>query len=103
MIFDVGGEKFQCYRKKILKYPNTRLGKLVSLENIEEILQLCDEFIPGNIPEYFFDRNPENFPSVLEMYRSGQFHIPAAAKCELIDAIKKRCHDYNISQLVSWS
>ena len=86
MILDVGGERFKCYRKNILKYPNTRLGKLVSLENIEEILQLCDEFIPGNLPEYFFDRNPENFPSVLEMYRSGKFHIPAAAKCKLVDS-----------------
>ena len=67
----------------------------MSLENTEEILQLCDEFIPGNLPEYFFDRNPENFPSVLEMYRSGKFHIPAAAKCKLVDSwlfspLKKR-------------
>ena len=83
MVFDVGGERFQCSRKNILKYPNTRLGKLVSSDNIEEILQLCDEYNPGHPPEYFFDRNPENFPSVLEMYRSGKFHIPDAAKCSL--------------------
>ena len=96
MVFDVGGEKFQCYRKNIFKYPKTRLGKLVISENIEEILQLCDEYIPGNPPEYFFDRNPENFPSVLEMYRSGKFHIPTAANCELSNTCKHNGdHDHS--------
>ena len=55
----------------------------MSTDNIEEILELCDEYIPGNPPEYFFDRNPENFASVLEMYRSGEFHIPDSARCKL--------------------
>ena len=32
--------------------------------------------ISGDPPEFFFDKNPENFASVLEMYRSGKFHIP---------------------------
>ena len=32
---------------------------MVSSRNIEEILQLCDEFIPGNPPEFFFDRNED--------------------------------------------
>ena len=38
---------------------------------VEKILQLCDEFLPGDPPEYFFDRNPVNFPTILNMYRSG--------------------------------
>ena len=25
------------------------------------LLALCDEFIPADPPEYFFDRNPDNF------------------------------------------
>ena len=76
VIIDVGGERFQANRDSFLKHPNTRLGKLMKSTCIEEILSLCEEFIPGNPPEYFFDKNPENFSSVLEMYRSGNFHIP---------------------------
>ena len=37
---------------------------------MEEILRYCEEFFPGEPPEYFFDRNPENFPAILDMYRS---------------------------------
>ena len=62
-------------------YPNTRLGKLVKAKKLEvnhnlvdtkrnsstyisntsfhvfqDILDLCDDFCPGEPPEYFFDR-----------------------------------------------
>ena len=47
-----------------------RLGKLMRAESIEEILYYCEEFFPGEPPEYFFDRNPDNFPQILDMYRS---------------------------------
>ena len=80
VIIDVGGERFQASRETFTKYPHTRLGKLTSSSNIEEILSLCEEFMPGNPPEYFFDRNPESFPAVLEMYRSGKFHIPDSGR-----------------------
>ena len=33
------------------------------------ILTFCDEFVPGDPPEYFFDKNPENFPAILELHR----------------------------------
>ena len=33
------------------------------------ILSLCDEFVPGDPAEYFFDKNPENFAAILEMHR----------------------------------
>mgnify|MGYP001213085528 CR=1 FL=1 len=45
------------------------LGPLIRAETIDKILSLCDEFTPGNTPEYFFDRNPDNFPAILNMYR----------------------------------
>ena len=38
-------------------------------QTVEKILLLCDEFLPGDPPEYFFDRNPVNFPTILNMYR----------------------------------
>ena len=52
----------------------SRLGKLVRAETIEKVLELCDEFTPGDPPEYFFDRNPDNFPAILNMYRTGSLH-----------------------------
>ena len=42
-------------------------------ESVEEILYYCEEFFPGEPPEYFFDRNPDNFPQILDMYRSVSF------------------------------
>ena len=50
-----------------------RLGKLMRASSIEEILHYCEEFFPGEPPEYFFDRNPDNFPQILDMYRSVSF------------------------------
>ena len=38
--------------------------------NDQRILELCDEFVPGDPPEYFFDKNPENFSAILELHRS---------------------------------
>ena len=37
---------------------------------VDKILELCEEFVPGDVPEYFFDKNPENFPAILDMYRA---------------------------------
>ena len=85
VIIDVGGERHQACRDSLTRYPQTRLGKLVNLSNIEEILSLCEEYVPGDPPEFFFDRNPESFAAVLEMYRSGKFHIPDNGKsCAMV-------------------
>ena len=51
-----------------------RLGRLMRAETVETILELCDEFTPGHPPVYFFDRNPDNFPAILNMYRTGSLH-----------------------------
>ena len=84
VILDVGGERFIAQRNALLKYPTTRLGKLMRSATISGesrnkvdstsfyslgILSLCDEFVPGDPPEYFFDKNPENFSAILEMHR----------------------------------
>ena len=47
VIIDVGGERFQADRNTFLKFPNTRLGRLMSCKTIEDILKICEEFIPG--------------------------------------------------------
>ena len=43
-------------------------------KNVRNILELCDEFTPGDPPLFFFDRNPDNFPAILNMYRTGKLH-----------------------------
>ena len=42
--------------------------------SVRTILELCDEFTPGENPEFFFDRNPDNFPAILNLYRTGRLH-----------------------------
>ena len=42
---------------------------VVTASLTQRILELCDEFVPGDPPEYFFDKNPENFHSILELHR----------------------------------
>ena len=59
----------------------------MSCTGVKEILKLCEEFIPGDPPEYFFDKNPENFASVLEMYRSEKFHIPDGGRGKIFTGL----------------
>ena len=81
VILDVGGEKFKIKRKILSKYPTTRLGKIMRTGSLETVLGLCDQVtIDTNIkssksPEFYFDKNPDNFNMILDMYRLGQFHI----------------------------
>ena len=65
------------------RHPTTRLGRLMMATTVEKILQLCDEFLPGDPPEFFFDRNPVNFPTILNMYRTDKFHMIEAG-CALV-------------------
>ena len=80
VIIDVGGERFQAQREIFLGFPSTRLGKLMNADSVADILKYCEEFIPGDPPEFFFDRNPETFPGVLDMYRTGNFHFPEGGR-----------------------
>jgi hypothetical protein len=65
-VIDVSAERYQAC-ESFSKYPHTRLGKLVNSSTIEVILSLCEEFAPGNPPEFVFDQNPKNFAAVLEI------------------------------------
>ena len=98
VIIDVGGERHQACQDSLTRYPQTRLGKLVNSSNIEEILSLCEEYVPGDPPEFFFDRNPESFAAVLEMYRSGKFHIPDNGKaCAMV--LRREFHYWGLEEL----
>ena len=46
-------------------------------DSLESLLELCDEvnLRPGSCAEFYFDKNPDNFNMILDMYRLGRFHI----------------------------
>ncbi|KAK3083727.1 hypothetical protein FSP39_002099 [Pinctada imbricata] len=63
---DVGGTLFVISKTSLEKYPDTLLGKLLpTSDNYDE-----------NTNTYFFDRNPEYFNHILDLYRTGSLHMP---------------------------
>ncbi len=65
LILDVGGRRHKVLESNFNIFPNTRLGKLVRARTEEDILNLCDGYLEGEVPEYFFDRNWHSFNSIL--------------------------------------
>uniref|UniRef100_A0A3P8WX16 Delayed-rectifier potassium channel regulatory subunit KCNS1 n=1 Tax=Cynoglossus semilaevis TaxID=244447 RepID=A0A3P8WX16_CYNSE len=71
---NVGGLKSSLCSSTLKKFPDTRLGKLLSCDSEEDILQVCDDYdVQRN--EFYFDRNPGLFPYVLHFYETGKLHI----------------------------
>ncbi|XP_060695318.1 potassium voltage-gated channel subfamily D member 2 [Hemiscyllium ocellatum] len=65
VILNVSGRRFQTWRSTLERYPDTLLG---SSEK--------DFFYNEEIREYFFDRDPDIFRSILNFYRTGKLHYP---------------------------
>uniref|UniRef100_A0A8C2WC47 A-type voltage-gated potassium channel KCND1 n=1 Tax=Cyclopterus lumpus TaxID=8103 RepID=A0A8C2WC47_CYCLU len=65
IILNVSGHRFQTWRTTLDRYPDTLLG---SSEK--------DFFYNEEIKEYFFDRDPDAFRSILNFYRTGKLHYP---------------------------
>ena len=62
---NVGGKHFATHRNTLQKFPATRLAKLDELDP-------SYEYTTG---EFFFDRSPKIFASILDWYRSGTLHF----------------------------
>ncbi|XP_036008125.1 potassium voltage-gated channel subfamily D member 3 isoform X2 [Fundulus heteroclitus] len=65
IILNVSGRRFQTWRTTLDRYPDTLLG---SSEK--------DFFYNEDTKEYFFDRDPDAFRSILNFYRTGKLHYP---------------------------
>ena len=62
---NISGTIFQVEPTTLLRFPDSRLGKLVSGEK------------PTDKKTYFFDQDATLFGHILRCYRSGEVHVPS--------------------------
>ena len=76
VVFVVGGETFKTFQSHFSKWPEGRLSQLINAVTKDEVLKLCDDFFVDNhgIKTYTFYRNPDNFNTILDIYRSEEVH-----------------------------
>ena len=83
VIINLSGKEFTTKWRNLARFPASRLGRICLASSPEEILQLCDGFLPGATPIIFFFRSHQHFPTILDVYRTGQMHVPDQA-CPLV-------------------
>ncbi|XP_043566777.1 potassium voltage-gated channel subfamily S member 2 isoform X1 [Chiloscyllium plagiosum] len=71
---NVGGLKRKLQSSTLSRFPNTRLGQLLTCDSEESILQICDDYDVSK-KEFYFDRHPGLFPYVLNFYQTGKLHM----------------------------
>ncbi|XP_067672523.1 potassium voltage-gated channel protein Shaw-like [Haliotis asinina] len=64
---NVSGKRFTIGKTILQRYPDTILGRLTTESHNYD--QTCDEF--------FFDRNPKMVLPLLDLYRTGELHLPS--------------------------
>lgn len=66
--------------RTLARFPRTRLGRLAQIHqstnsfSSNEHHHLYDDYNPST-DEYYFDRNPHTFLSILNYYRTGKLHL----------------------------
>ncbi|XP_046366378.1 potassium voltage-gated channel protein Shaw-like isoform X1 [Haliotis rufescens] len=63
----VGGLYFTTSAEVLSRFPETKLG---------QISPAC-QYYDGTADEYYFDRDPDVFSCILNMYRTSELHLPS--------------------------
>lgn len=75
VILNISGAEFRTKLSNFKKFPQSRLGLIGAACSLREIQDLCEGFLPGPVPVFFFHRNPQQFNLVLDLYRKEEIHI----------------------------
>ncbi|XP_010616552.1 potassium voltage-gated channel subfamily G member 1 [Fukomys damarensis] len=74
IIINVGGIKYSLPWTTLDEFPLTRLGQLKTCTNFDDILSVCDDY-DVTCNEFFFDRNPGAFGTILTFLRAGKLRL----------------------------
>ncbi|KAG7260301.1 hypothetical protein CRUP_036085 [Coryphaenoides rupestris] len=73
-IINVGGIKYRIPWSTLDEFPLTRLGKLRGCSSEAEIMAVCDDY-DGRRGEYFFDRSPTAFRTIVTFLAAGKLRL----------------------------